>query len=58
MGVNPQGVTDSGLLKKDKSETDKIIKKPEDAPKIITKLAENPNRLGFEFQEALRLGTS
>lgn len=55
MGVNPQGVTDSGAgLKKDKSETDKIIKKPEDAPKIITKLAENPNRLGFEFQEALK----
>ena len=55
MGVNPQGVTDSGAgLRKDKTETAKIIKKPEDAPKIITKLAENPNRLGFEFQEALK----
>ena len=55
MDVKPDGVTDSGAgLKKDKTETDKIIKKPEDAPKIITKLAENPNKLGFEFQEALK----
>ena len=55
MDVKPDGVTDSGAgLKKDKTETAKIIKKPEDAPKIITKLAENPNRLGFEFQEALK----
>lgn len=55
MAVTPDGVTDSGAgLKKDKTETAKIIKKPEDAPKIITKLAENPNRLGFEFQEALK----
>lgn len=57
MGVNPQGVTDSGGgLKKDGGgSTDKILKKPEDAPKLITKLAKNPDQLGFEFSEALKI---
>jgi len=57
MDVNPQGVTDSGGgLKKDGGgSTDKILKKPEDAPKLITKLAKNPDQLGFEFSEALKI---
>ena len=55
MNVTPDGVTDSGAgLKTGTTETAKIVKKPEDAPKIITKLADNPDRLGFEFQEALK----
>lgn len=57
MGVNPQGVTDSGGgLKKDGGgSTDKILKNPEDAPKLITELAKNPDQLGFEFSEALKI---
>lgn len=50
-----QGVTDSGAgLSKGGAVEKKILKKPEDAPKIISKLAENPDRFGFEFNEALK----
>ena len=56
--TDSKGVTDSGEgeagLSKGGAVEKKILKKPEDAPKIISKLAENPDRFGFEFKQALK----